>query len=289
MRYNVVSHNPAIASWSAVKLAQAVYERSPAERKAQIKRLGGGEQYVGADAIDQGGVQIGIGWATGHVVIAFAGSNDREDVIADLDARRRPFLAGSVHGGGLKQFERVYPWIGERSLIGKRVVIVGHSLGALLGGLLASQLHNHGVFVSAAHFFGSPRWCDREFATWYDEELGRRTWRYVHCADLVTRLPPPAPEWAMRTIHRMRLVGLAKRIVGYPAEYEVGDYRHLGRTVYLDSAGRVVRDAPMRSVISDRVLGRFSSPVRGVSDHSLNWYASILTTHAKRAVRAGGE
>lgn len=285
LRHNLTSPTPQIVAWSAATLAQAAYQRSPQRRKDLLESRG----YHRVETVDRGGVQATIGFGRTHIAIAYAGTNDLDDVLADLNARRRPFLEGAVHGGALRQFEDTYPLIGAKTLIGYRLYIVGHSLGAMLAGITAAQLARMGVVISGVYLFGSPRFCDRRMAHLYDDGLNlrERTWRYVRCNDVVTRLPPPAPEWAMRVIHGLHAVRLAKWIVGYPAEYEVGDYRHVGRTVYLDSDDRVNRDATTKYVVADRLLARFKRPIRGISDHDLSTTVGILRRAANQAIRAG--
>lgn len=75
----------------------------------------------------------------------------------------------------------------------KNVYVTGHSLGASVGTIAAAHFHLAGHYVRAAYLFESPRVGNRNWARWFEQELGdREIFRTAHGGDPV---PDYFPAW----------------------------------------------------------------------------------------------
>lgn len=219
--------------------------------------------------------------ADGTAWIAFRGTEktSRSNILTDAAFLKRPWhIGGRVHRG----FRRAYSEAGSvrwtdrdgkpgpmhdrgfsmRDCLGTwvaqhargRLVVTGHSLGAALATLLASE-HLQAELVT----FGSPLVGNAEFAALFDDPA-RIVKRYRGCCDLVTSIPYP-------------LIG----------------YRHLRglRHIDLDGVERDWHDDD-RAVIEDREQARRAYravpkwnltqvKLRGMADHApINYVSALL-------------
>lgn len=92
----------------------------------------------------------------GVSVIVFRGSIDVNDWLADFDAlpHKHPRL-GWCHAGFLRYLDLVFENI--MAVVGRDIIVTGHSLGAARASLLAGLLLDHGSQVMARVTFGEPR------------------------------------------------------------------------------------------------------------------------------------
>lgn len=213
-----------------------------------------------------------------HVVFRGTEKTSRRDILTDAAFVKRPWhMGGKVHRG----FARAYAGQGSvlwhdrkgrpglmhdrgfnvRDCIGAwlaqnkhtRLVVTGHSLGAALATLLASE-HPHAELVT----FGSPLVGDDQFAALFDNPA-RVVRRYRDCTDLVTTVP-----------------------------YGLIGYRHLRGLVHIDRNGNLTgwRDGDPE-VIEDRKAARrdyrrvpkwnlTQVKLRGMADHAPVNYVSAL-------------
>jgi hypothetical protein len=120
------------------------------------------------------------------VVIAFRGTDasDVSDVAYDVEFLLVPWpKGGRVHEGFDHALGVLQPTLEPalKDFDGYRMLVTGHSLGAAMATLQAS-LHR----PDALYTFGCPRVGDAKFiATLRDT----KSYRYVDCCDLVTRIP----------------------------------------------------------------------------------------------------
>jgi hypothetical protein len=200
----------------------------------------------------------------GTTVVAFRGSEpeDPSDIFDDADFAFSTWrdaagvVLGRVHDGFARAAHDGHIFAQVKAHLdalpaGQRILITGHSLGAALATLLAS-------WTPAAHLytFGSPRVGDADFVRHIRNPVAMR---YVHCRDIVTRVPPDA--------------GLG--------------YCHAGTLVYIDRAGALI-DAPEAGHIeADRTratiefLPRALLPgtvfSRDLADHApINYVSAIM-------------
>ena len=150
-------------------------------------------------------------------ILAFRGTNanDPSDICTDAEARLVPWRKdGEDHDGIRVHFgfqtaldsilSPILQWLQDNPAV--TTVFTGHSLGAALATLAASQVGQARVIA-----FGSPRVGDDAFAHRMSEQS---ILRYVDCCDMVSRVPPP--------------------VLGYS---------HLGTEVYINRLGLLNTDA----------------------------------------------
>ena len=154
-----------------------------------------GQVLVGAA---QGGSGSGVS-AGGDIVVSFRGSKDLTNFIKDLDFFKTaayPKCNGcKVHGGFYECWTALQdPVINEvlrlRELQPRaNVFVTGHSLGAALAVLAASELHySHGLTINGVYTFGEPRVGNAAFRDFYNQGTAV-SWRVTHHRDLVPHLP----------------------------------------------------------------------------------------------------
>ena len=201
--------------WICAELSRLAYYRFDEGDGPRLERAlaDAGFSAPAAFNVPQSGAQaFGTISAGGTALVAFRGTQPGNvpDLLADARFGWSDWpRGGRVHRGFKKAYESVVgeisAWL-ERSAAGS-VVATGHSLGAALATLLASD-HPEADLVT----FGSPRVGDAAFAETF---LGRRVRRYVDCTDAVTVVPP-----------------------------EAFGYRHLGGEIYLDRFGVALARPP---------------------------------------------
>ena len=143
------------------------------------------------------------------VVVAFRGTDasDISDVAYDAEFLLVPWpRGGRVHGGFDRALAVLRPALEPalEKFSGYRMLVTGHSLGAAMATLQASLRQ-----LDALYTFGSPRVGDARFVATL---RGAKSYRYVDCCDLVTRIP-----------------------------LEIG-YRHLGPPYYISGSRKITRN-----------------------------------------------
>lgn len=222
-------------------LAMAAYQ--PREK---VEALGDVRIYRGANAR-----AIAI-QREALMVVAFAGTDDLNDLGQNARGYLTPFSTGRVHAGFLQHTMQVWGRLKARIKESDLpIVLVGHSLGGACASIAAVDCARSGLEVKRLVTFGAPRVGDKKFAAEL-REFGFPQPRYVNCADVVTRIP------------RISLMPF-------------GMYRHAGDMVYLSCSGKRLVNPSRLSIFVDRSLGRLigvlNSVFRGVSDHSIGTYA----------------
>jgi hypothetical protein len=156
-------------------------------------------------------------------VVAFRGTDkdDPTDVHYDLDFKLEPWpRGGRVHAGFAHALAAVRePLNSKLQSIEGRILFTGHSLGAAMATLLASERPPASLYT-----FGSPRVGDADFVATLK---GVDNHRYVDCCDIVTRIP---------------LEGMG--------------YAHFGRPHYIDRKRRITFDPNFLSIAYDRFCGK---------------------------------
>jgi Lipase (class 3) len=120
-------------------------------------------------------------------VIVFRGSVDVNDWMADFDAipTKHPLL-GWCHAGFLRYMDLVFENV--LGVLGREIIVTGHSLGAARASILTGLLLSHGSQVKARVVFGEPRPGFRQLKT-IIEQSGCESRCYRNGEDPVTEVP----------------------------------------------------------------------------------------------------
>jgi hypothetical protein len=182
------------------------------------------------------------------VVVAFRGTepDKPEDLLSDLKARQVAcsFAPGRVHEGFLAAYQSVrVPLLAVLSALSAhaRVVFTGHSLGAAVATLATADWRSSRPGSPAELVtFGSPRVGNAVFAASLE---GLPMQRFVHCADVVTRVPPEhvrrdeVADILEGFIHSDVLRGALTQAVSVAGRLALGDpgFMHVGDLRYIDA------------------------------------------------------
>lgn len=188
-----------------------------------------------------------------------------DDIKIDLDKEMvyDDATGGKIHRG----FRRAFDSIVHDLAVAlkdvdeeKPIHVFGHSLGGAIAIQAAYRIEKYfHLHVERVRVLGCPKIGDALFAAEYNQELRSRTYRYINCCDIVSRIP----FW------------------NYP----------VGQMVYVDSTGHehrpyvdsewVIRPGTTSMFrFLDRIKGRIKNygnfPSRGVRDHFLTEYEKVL-------------
>jgi triacylglycerol lipase len=226
-----------VAQVLALAASRAYYRKSLAKRSAtandaQVVRVKCDSHS--ADIVTRGDTAI----------VAFRGTDDIRDWLANLNVDRVNWFGGNVHRG----FH-----LAEESLAGRlleglpehatKLWITGHSLGGALATLFAFRMQRAGHNVSGLYTFGSPRVGCRCFAAQHDWLLREKHFRVVHNSDAVPRVPLPLR------------------------------FRHCGRLILINRHADVIEEPGTLYQSYDRLLGYRADLVR---DHLMGEYLGGL-------------
>ena len=218
----------------------------------------------------------------GVTVVAFRGTDDRYDWLANLDARTVTTSHGDMHRG----FDRTYRAVGDDVRRAVRIAepghlwITGHSLGGALAVVCALDLLDEGYELDGVVTFGQPMVGRADLAEHLDRELDRKFVRFMNESDLVPRVPP-------HFTHAGSLVWFTGGAImrTYPRPFAVGDaYSTLGEPADAVSEPPPLSDAEFRTLQADLRAADASAetlpdgrvPVGGnsrfVRDHGMDLY-----------------
>lgn len=191
--------------------------------------------------------------APSKLLIMFGGSNDPWDYLADSMALPEEFtndkVPGKVHAG----FSMTWDLLRKKVTMAlmamnpekdKELVFVGHSLGAALAMLSASELKTSGYKIGKCYLVGCPRAGTKEFTEWFHKEVPYTN--LIHGYDLVTTVP---------------LTGML-------------GYKPLKEAVYLKRGNLIPKPWYRKNI-----LGYLTN---GISDHRLNSYLESLHEYVKK-------
>jgi pimeloyl-ACP methyl ester carboxylesterase len=181
------------ADWPVCELMAQISETTylvPVEAEAKYKSLG----FTDVDVFTQGSM-IGYVLSTeGVSVIAFRGTDDVPDWVANLKTLAVSTPNGRVHRGFDNAYQSVSGQI-HRLLKGKRlddkVWVTGHSLGGALAVLCAYDLESgQNRSIQGLITFGQPMVGRNDFADHINSILDGKYAHLVNESDVVPRIPP---------------------------------------------------------------------------------------------------
>jgi len=193
--------------------------------------------------------------------VAFRGTDDARKFLSDADIRFHDIGDGlKVHAGAWRLLDAL--WLPLMRCAEHHVDDVspslpifttGHSLGGMLARLFTLRLaRERNIKVAKSWTFGEPRSLNRLAAAFYNR-LDIPTWRFVHCTDVVPRVP-----------------------------WRLGRYVHVGRFVYIAPNGDFEFDQPWTYRILPDIFHFFKELCRRkdslIDDHGGAEYLQEVTT-----------
>jgi triacylglycerol lipase len=215
----------AVALAHAARLAYS----APADATARAALWG----FRRSQFIDKRETQCLVMAGDAAVVVAFRGTEPvkLKDWMTDLDTQFVEAPFGRAHSGFSVALAHVWEELSACLSAfqdrGQSLWVTGHSLGAALAILAAARWREADKPVHGLYTFGAPRVGDRAFERTFDQDFGRRHFRFVNNTDLVTRVP-------------LRAMG----------------FSHAGTTLCFDNKGRLSADPGWWDAFLNRMQGR---------------------------------
>jgi hypothetical protein len=256
--YNKSFFHRALASAQLARLAY--WDREGGWEAVKEKLEGYGFTRIRRIENQETDTQLIIASNSVHVCLVFRGTEKKQDWNTNLNLsffrlwgrerkeRKRiksvmkKLGMGSVHFGFFTALESVIDdVISELEQIrGKKLWVVGHSLGGALANLAALALSNRGFVIYGLFTFGAPRVGWRSFAKRF-KKLIHRSAQFVNANDLVPKIPPP-----------------------------VFGYVHIGKRYYLTTDGKIKLNTKYFRDFKDRNKSRAADGYSGTQDHAIN-------------------
>lgn len=210
--------------WTGAGLAAEMARLAYVAERSRLDRYLNRDGFALVDVFDGQGTQAFLARRADLSVLAFRGTEAEDPTDLFTDARFLQtqwtvgdVVLGRVHTGFARGFEAVGPQVSAALRLSTSLVVTGHSLGAAVATLAASHAPTARLYT-----FGSPRVGDGAFC---ESIAAIAHERYVHCCDIVTRVPPDGA---------------------------VPPYRHAGTFMYIDGTGTVSVNPPEDKVEEDR-------------------------------------
>ena len=161
----------------------------PSEAESEFATLGfdAVDTMVGSSMM---GYVVSVGDST---VIAFRGTDDKPDWVANLNRFTDPTKHGPVHRGFQRAYQRLASQVATllKKTEAKHIWITGHSLGGALAVLCAYDMaENKGLSIDGLITFGQPLVARPPLSDHIDALLTGKFVHYVNQSDIVPRIPP---------------------------------------------------------------------------------------------------
>jgi hypothetical protein len=224
------------------ELSRLSYCNDADRRTRSLARVGLREQ----EFLNVEGTKALIAMDAARVFIAFRGTDDPKALLKDLDALPVSWeQGGRVHKGFVRHLRPVRDALTRivAAAAGRELFFTGHSLGAAAATLSESLSPRATLYT-----FGSPRVGDSAFASTLPAD---RVQRFVHCCDLVCRVPP----------ERLRHV-------------------HVGALRYIDRNGLLSAQLAADEIVADQRAGRRAYRLRHARALRKNVSLRDLADHA---------
>lgn len=213
-----------------------------------------------------------LAWGKDKTLIAFRGTDQLRDWLANVDARKLDLPHGQyVHNGFHDSMQEVGDELAKdfyRNRTGRDVILAGHSKGAVEATAFAFQ-HLKGIHTVHLHTCGSPRYGNAafrdEFSNWFPD-----TYRWNNNSDAVPHVPPALPT-AMRYV---------AKLWRWFSKIDPGGYRHVGKVLWWDVCGKLRFSPTLGEQWKDIVMGWIdhigTQGLASVMDHSAEHYFELF-------------
>jgi triacylglycerol lipase len=183
-----------VNAWWLIEMSYLVYSASETYARAQLANVGLGVQFFGFDNTKS--TQAMVAWDPQSAFVVFRGTQIDQllDWIADADLRPHFSSGGVVHQGFWRALHDGDLWNDIKTLLEsmdaqKKIYFAGHSLGAAIATLAASEYRDSAGRPHALYNFGSPRIGDP--ILFARAASGMTVYRVVNHRDIVARIPTP--------------------------------------------------------------------------------------------------
>jgi len=152
----------------------------------------------------------------GVTLVAFRGTNARNDWLTNLHAFKQPVAHGQLHRGFFTAFGairgKIMALLNQAHSPQSNLWITGHSLGGALSIVCAHSFLETSRPFTAVMTYGQPMVTDLALASYLAPQWQGRYWRFVNEADIVTRVPPFYRHFGRRVWFRGNTVEISDEI-----------------------------------------------------------------------------
>lgn len=245
--------------------------------------------------VQAGGTQGFVAQSHSAVLVAFRGTEELADWLANMNISAETVPYGKVHRGFHDAYmlvaEAVKPLVLEAANQSKSLVFTGHSLGGALAMLLAMDLPDH-VDVAGLYTFGQPKTASNKASEAISARHGHAYHRFVNDQDVVARIPPNFTHAG--TLFHFDYSGTLIEVSGEFEDAATGvddftedEFAKLQRQIKQTEAAVLSEVGETEGILGDAlgglVLGAIEALVPGVRDHRLDDYI----THIRRYAQSG--
>ncbi|MGB0894502.1 MAG: lipase family protein [Parashewanella sp.] len=192
-----------------------------------------------------------------YYCMAFRGTDETKDWLANVNIRHHSALFGEFHSGFWHALADIWSPLFEKYMDLKRrnpkpLFITGHSLGGALATIAAAKLIEIDSPFTSVYTFGQPRVLTRSTARIFNAECKHRFFRFHNNNDIVPRFPT-------------RLSG----------------YSHIGTYLYISEEQQIHQEIGYWHRFIDNLDGLVSSIVTSgidaIDDHDMQSYLTALS------------
>lgn len=173
------------------KFSRIAYKRD-ARIKEELKKMNY-EDVLGdmfcVQIFNIDGLKCFITHKDGETIISIRGSNNLKNWLRNFDIGKLQLAQGRVHGGFLKNAEKLYRHIKDRIDYRDKIYVTGHSLGGALAMLIANFLYEDFRDVRGVAAFECPNISDKRYIKNTESYKFKRV-MFKNNIDLVTKVPP---------------------------------------------------------------------------------------------------
>ncbi|MFM8218759.1 MAG: lipase family protein, partial [Planctomycetaceae bacterium] len=237
--------------------------------------------FHGSQFLNRGATQCFMAWTNDTVLVAFRGTTDLSDWLANLNILDIDTPRGPVHRGFRGQFLDVADELNRLldSHPHSRLFVTGHSLGGAIATVAAAEWADRPVRPTSVFTYGQPATGHGAFARFVDDCYPGDFHRFVNHRDIVPRVPPGYQHvgslWKFDRAGNLLVDGreMGGAVAGLAAEDEtipLSEFTNLQRLLQ--------RGAPLQDVLEGGAAGGMhtESLLPWIDDHAILEYLAKI-------------
>lgn len=247
---NLLTPHQIKQAFACALLSKIAYGGECKEQKILLAMAG----YEMMGGYEKNGTEFVVAQSRDHQIIAFRGSSELSDIIADAKAQlQTPTPFGRVGAGFEKYVDQVYDEVVSTALMSTReVTFTGHSLGGAAALYMAAAVQYSEDERFDVCTFGCPRVGDRRFAFNINRHFPFPFHqRWVNANDIVPKIP-----------------------------WQMGRFAHPNALQYITTSGEIWTSPSLFQMILNRWGWFKRSPFRWatdqIADHSIDEYIAAI-------------